>query len=45
MAGMAALRNVLVHDYLKLDQGNVYQIIKEKVKYFEELAKVYAALL
>jgi uncharacterized protein YutE (UPF0331/DUF86 family) len=45
MAGMAAFRNVLVHDYLKLDRDKVYQIIKEQVKNFEELAKVYSELL
>ena len=45
LEGMAAFRNVLVHDYLKLDLDKVYQVIKEKLKYFEELAEVYAEML
>jgi len=45
LEGMAAFRNVLVHDYLKLDLDKVYQIIKDRLKYFEELAEVYAGLL
>lgn len=43
--GMAAFRNVLVHDYLKLDLAKVYQVIKEKLKHFEALAMIYAELL
>jgi uncharacterized protein YutE (UPF0331/DUF86 family) len=43
--GMAAFRNVLVHDYLKLDLDKVYQVIKERLKYFEALAEVYFDLL
>jgi len=43
--GMAAFRNVLVHDYLKLDLDKVYQVIRERLKYFEELAGLYAGLL
>ena len=45
MAGMAAFRNVLVHDYLDLDREKVYQVLKEHIKHFEELASVYAGLL
>ena len=45
MEGMAAFRNVLVHDYLKLDLDKVYQVIKERLKYFEALAQIYADLL
>lgn len=45
LEGMAAFRNVLVHDYLKLDLDKVYQVIKERLKYFEELAQLYAELL
>jgi uncharacterized protein YutE (UPF0331/DUF86 family) len=45
LEGMASFRNVLVHDYLKLDLDMVYQVIKEKLKYFDELAGVYAGLL
>lgn len=43
--GMAAFRNVLVHDYLKLDLDKVYQVINEKLQYFEKLAALYAELL
>jgi uncharacterized protein YutE (UPF0331/DUF86 family) len=45
LEGMAAFRNVLVHDYLKLDLEKVYQIIKDRLKYFEALAEVYSGLL
>lgn len=45
MAGMAAFRNVLVHDYLRLDLEKVYQVITEHLGHFEELARVYAELL
>ena len=45
LEGMASFRNVLVHDYLKLDLDKVYQVIKERLKYFEELAAIYAGLL
>jgi uncharacterized protein YutE (UPF0331/DUF86 family) len=45
MAGMAAFRNVLVHDYLRLDQERVYRILQEQIDNFEELARVYAELL
>lgn len=45
LQGMAAFRNVLVHDYLRLDREKVYQVLHGKLKYFEELAKVYAGLL
>lgn len=45
LEGMAAFRNVLVHDYLKLDLDRVYQVIKERLRYFDELAETYAGLL
>lgn len=45
LEGMAAFRNVLVHDYLRLDLDRVYQVVTDKVKYFEALAKIYAGLL
>lgn len=45
MAGMAAFRNVLVHDYLRLDLEKVFQVIKEHLVHFEQLAGVYAELL
>lgn len=45
MAGMAAFRNVLVHDYLKLDLDRVYKIVKGQVKNFEALARIYSDFL
>jgi uncharacterized protein YutE (UPF0331/DUF86 family) len=45
LEGMAAFRNVLVHDYLKLDLKKVYLIMGDKLKHFERVAKVYAGLL
>lgn len=42
---MAAFRNVLVHDYLRLDLKKVHQVVRDKLKVFEELAKVYAEFL
>ncbi len=45
LEGMAAFRNVLVHDYLRLDRDRVYQIIKDKVPVMEEVAAIYADLL
>jgi uncharacterized protein YutE (UPF0331/DUF86 family) len=45
LSGMAALRNVLVHDYLRLDLDLVYRIIQEKLRVFEKLGEVYAEFL
>jgi uncharacterized protein YutE (UPF0331/DUF86 family) len=45
LEGMAAFRNVLVHDYLRLDLDKVYGVVKERLKHFEELARIYAGLL
>ena len=45
LEGMAAFRNILVHDYFRLDLDQVYEILKERIKTLEKLAKVYAALL
>ena len=45
LTGMAAFRNVLVHDYLKLDREKVYQVMHRHVKNFEELAAVFAGLI
>jgi uncharacterized protein YutE (UPF0331/DUF86 family) len=42
---MAAFRNILVHDYLKLDLSQIYRIIQEKVKALDQLGRVYASLL
>ncbi len=45
LAGMAAFRNVLVHDYLKLDHDKVYEILREQIKNLEKLAKIYSEFL
>jgi uncharacterized protein YutE (UPF0331/DUF86 family) len=45
LEGMAAFRNILVHDYLKLDLSQIYRIIQEKTKTLEQLGQVYASLL
>ena len=45
LEGMAAFRNLLVHDYLRIDLARVYELIKEKLPVLEELGKVYAAVL
>jgi uncharacterized protein YutE (UPF0331/DUF86 family) len=45
MAGMAAFRNVLVHDYVTLDLEVVYQFIQGQLQYLEELGGVFAELL
>ena len=45
MAGMAAFRNILVHDYLKLDLEKIYNIVGERLKDLEELASIFAGLL
>lgn len=45
IAGMAAFRNVLVHDYVRLDLDRVYRVIQEKLPYFDELARIYAGML
>ena len=45
LEGMAAFRNILVHDYLKLDLSQIYRIIQEKTKALEQLGQVYASLL
>ena len=45
LEGMAAFRNVLVHDYLRLDLAKVHEVIQDKLKHFEALARIYAGLL
>ena len=45
LEGMAAFRNVLVHDYLRLDRARVHQAIKDKTQYLEELGSVFANML
>jgi uncharacterized protein YutE (UPF0331/DUF86 family) len=45
LEGMAAFRNILVHDYVRLDRDRVYQLIHTRLKYIEQLAKIYAGLI
>ena len=45
LQGMAAFRNVLVHDYLRLDRGKVYRIVCEKTEVMEKLAAIYVGML
>lgn len=45
LEGMAAFRNILVHDYMRLDRVRVYDMIQKKTCYLDELGKVFAELL
>jgi uncharacterized protein YutE (UPF0331/DUF86 family) len=45
LEGMAAFRNILVHDYLRLDLDKVYQIIQKRISAMEKIAKAYSDLL
>ena len=45
LEGMAAFRNVLVHDYLRLDREKVFGIVREKLESMEELAGIFAEML
>lgn len=45
LEGMAAFRNILVHDYMRLNRKRVYEIIKLNTCYLKELGVVFAALL
>lgn len=45
LEGMAAFRNVLVHDYMHLDRSRIYQTIKRKRQYLEELGAIFAKML
>jgi uncharacterized protein YutE (UPF0331/DUF86 family) len=42
---MAGFRNVLVHDYVRLDAEKVFGFIQSKLKCIEELAAVYSELI
>ncbi|RCX32269.1 type VII toxin-antitoxin system HepT family RNase toxin [Thioalbus denitrificans] len=44
LQGLAGFRNILVHDYLKLDSERVFQLIRDKLPVLEELADHYANL-
>lgn len=45
MAGMAGFRNVLVHDYLRLDLDKVHEVMKKHIRHFKALAAIYEELL
>lgn len=45
LEGMASFRNLLVHDYLRLDRERVYQIVRDKVKPMKALGEIFSALL
>lgn len=35
---MAGLRNILVHDYLDLDRGKIYDLLQDCLEDFEQFA-------
>lgn len=43
--GMTSFRNLLVHDYLKIDRKQVYQLLKTRLSALKRLAAVYAELI
>jgi uncharacterized protein YutE (UPF0331/DUF86 family) len=43
--GMTSFRNLLVHDYVRIDRKQVYQLLKNRLSALKRLAGVYAALL
>lgn len=45
LEGIAAFRNILVHDYLRLDRERIFQMIQNRTRYLEELGSVFASLL
>ena len=45
LSGMAAFRNVLVHDYLRLDREKVYHILMEKMPLLKRVGHLYSELL
>jgi uncharacterized protein YutE (UPF0331/DUF86 family) len=44
MEGMAGFRNILVHDYFRLDLDQVYKILQKKLESMEKLAEAFAIL-
>lgn len=40
-AGMAGFRNLLVHDYLRLDPARVFRLLVEKLPVLEAIADVF----
>ena len=45
LQGMAAFRNILVHDYMGLDRVKVYQVIKDKTPVLRDLGSIFADML
>ncbi|MEG0307543.1 MAG: DUF86 domain-containing protein [Clostridium sp.] len=45
LSNMAGFRNILVHDYMKLDRGIVYNIINNNLKDIEEFIIVAASYI
>jgi uncharacterized protein YutE (UPF0331/DUF86 family) len=45
LEGMAAFRNLLVHDYARLDHGRVYDVLRDKHPVLQSLYECYANLL
>lgn len=45
LEGMSAFRNILVHDYLRLDLDKVYAILQEKLQYIEKLGQTFGRLV
>jgi len=43
--GMAAFRNILVHDYLEIDRDRVYDVLQERLDDLERLAARFGELL
>ena len=43
--GMTAFRNILVHDYLRLDLDRVYQVLQRQLRHIEKLGAVFGRLL
>jgi uncharacterized protein YutE (UPF0331/DUF86 family) len=43
--GMAAFRNILVHDYLRLDLDRVYHVLQQKLRHIERLGTIFGGLL
>lgn len=45
LEGLAAFRNILVHDYMRLDRGKVFEMIRTKACYLKELGALFSELL
>lgn len=43
--GMAAFRNVLVHDYVRLDRKKVHDILHQKLDPMKKLGEIFAEMI